>query len=306
MKIMKMHNAKYLIREGFHNLWTNRTMTLASVAVLISCLLLTGAAMLFSQNMGTAMKKLEGSNSITVYLDEDMPVLEAVQVGETLRSIENVKDCSYVSKDEALESMMELLGDDGTVLQGLSGDDNFLPDSYDISMKDLTKYDETIKEIKAVDGVSQITDYSDVADKLTRIDNLVATAGMWIVLLLGIVSLFIIANTIRVTMFSRRMEISIMKSVGATNWFVRLPVCGRRCHDWADCRYLGQRPLILDVSPDGRRYYRDFVVLYPGGIVTVSRALYPGVCCWPGWPLALWGSMISIGPVPESGRREQH
>ena len=67
MKIMKMHNAKYLIREGFHNLWTNRTMTLASVAVLISCLLLTGAAMLFSQNMGTAMKKLEGSNSITVY-----------------------------------------------------------------------------------------------------------------------------------------------------------------------------------------------------------------------------------------------
>ncbi|HIW15479.1 MAG TPA: permease-like cell division protein FtsX [Firmicutes bacterium] len=220
---MKMHNAKYLIREGFHNLWTNRTMTLASVAVLISCLLLTGAAMLFSQNMGTAMKKLEGSNSITVYLDEDMPVLEAVQVGETLRSIENVKDCSYVSKDEALESMMELLGDDGTVLQGLSGDDNFLPDSYDISMKDLTKYDETIKEIKAVDGVSQITDYSDVADKLTRIDNLVATAGMWIVLLLGIVSLFIIANTIRVTMFSRRMEISIMKSVGATNWFVRLP-----------------------------------------------------------------------------------
>lgn len=223
MRVMKMHNAKYLIREGLHNLWTNRTMTLASVAVLISCLLLTGAAMLFSQNMGSAMKKLEDSNSITVYLDEDMPVLEAVQVGETLRSIENVKECEYVSKDEALESMMELLGDDGTVLEGLAGDDNFLPDSYDISMKDLTKYDETIKEIKAVEGVSQITDYSDVADKLTRIDNLVATAGMWIVLLLGLVSLFIIANTIRVTMFSRRMEISIMKSVGATNWFVRWP-----------------------------------------------------------------------------------
>ena len=220
---MKWHNVKYLTREGFHNLWTNRTMTLASVAVLISCLLLTGAAMLFSQNMGGMMKSLEGSNSITVYLEEDMPVLEAVQMGERLRSIENVKDCTYVSKDEALESMMELLGDDGTVLEGLSGDDNFLPDSYDISMKDLSLYDETIEEISALEGVDQITDYSDVADKLNRISNLVSTAGFWIVLLLSIVSLFIIANTIRVTMFSRRMEISIMKSVGATNWFVRLP-----------------------------------------------------------------------------------
>ena len=261
--------------------------------------------MLFSQNMGTAMKKLEGSNSITVYLDEDMPVLEAVQVGETLRSIENVKDCSYVSKDEALESMMELLGDDGTVLQGLSGDDNFLPDSYDISMKDLTKYDETIKEIKAVDGVSQITDYSDVADKLTRIDNLVATAGMWIVLLLGIVSLFIIANTIRVTMFLAP-DGNQHYEIGRGHQLVcPVAVCGRRCHDWADCRYLGQRPLILDVSPDGRRYYRDFVVLYPGGIVTVSRALYPGVCAGRD---GLWrfGQYDFDRTVPESGRREQH
>lgn len=220
---MKLYNFRYLLKEGFRNLKGNRTMTIASVAVLVSCLILTGAAMLFSLNIGVAMESIEGNNSITVYLREDMPTLESVQVGEQLRKIDNIAECEFVSKDEALESMMELLGDDGTVLEGLTGSENFLPDAYDISMVDLTKYDQTIADIKAVEGVDHITDYSDIADKLTDLDNLVTMVGFWVVLLLGIVSLFIIANTIRVTMYSRRMEISIMKSVGATNWFVRWP-----------------------------------------------------------------------------------
>lgn len=220
---MKLYNFRYLLKEGLRNLKGNRTMTIASVAVLVSCLILTGAAMLFSLNIGVAMESIEGNNSITVYLQEDMPTLESVQVGEKLRAIDNIEECEFVSKDEALESMMDLLGDDGTVLEGLTGSENFLPDAYDISMKDLTKYDQTIADIKAVEGVDHITDYSDIANKLTDLDNLVTMVGFWVVLLLGVVSLFIIANTVRVTMYSRRMEISIMKSVGATNWFVRWP-----------------------------------------------------------------------------------
>lgn len=220
---MKLYNFTYLLKEGLRNLKGNRTMTIASVAVLVSCLILTGAATLFSSSISLAMEAIEGNNNITVYLKEDMPTLESVQVGEELRRLDNIETCEFVPKDEALESMMELLGDDGTVLEGLSGSDNFLPDAYDISMTDLTKYDETIAAIQQVEGVDQITDYSDIANKLTSLDNLVSMVGFWIVLLLGIVSLFIIANTIRVTMYSRRMEISIMKSVGATNWFVRWP-----------------------------------------------------------------------------------
>ncbi len=220
---MKLYNIGYLLKEGLRNLKSNRTMTIASVAVLVSCLILTGAATLFSMNIGQAMELIEGNNSITVYLKEDMPTLESVQVGEELRKVDNVATCEFVPKDEALESMMELLGDDGTVLEGLTGSENFLPDAYDISMTDLTKYDETIANIKKVEGVDHITDYSDIAEKLNSLDSLVNMVGFWVVLLLGIVSLFIIANTIRVTMYSRRMEISIMKSVGATNWFVRWP-----------------------------------------------------------------------------------
>ena len=116
-----------------------------------------------------------------------------------------------------------MLGDDGTVLEGLLGDENFLPDAFQISMKDLNLCDETAAQIKAINGVDEIIDYSDIAEQLTDLDNLVTSAGFWIVLILSLVSLFIISNTIRVTMFSRRLEISIMKSVGATNWFVRVP-----------------------------------------------------------------------------------
>ena len=116
-----------------------------------------------------------------------------------------------------------MLGDNGTVLEGLMGDDNFLPDSYRISLADLEQYDDTAAQISAIDGVERIIDYSEIADQLTELDEMVTNVCFWIILLLGVVSLFIIANTIRVALFSRRLEISIMKSVGATNWFVRVP-----------------------------------------------------------------------------------
>ncbi len=220
---MRLSNLRYLLKEGAKNIWTNRTMSIASIAVLVSCLLLTGAAILLSMNIDSAMASVEGSNSIKVYCEQGLPTLKSVQVGEEIMKLDNVKSCELVLKDEAVEEMMDSLGDNGTVLESLLGDENFLPDAYRISMEDLSKYDETAASILAIDGVDQIIDYKDVAEKLTDLDNMVSTAGMWIVLLLSLVSLFIISNTIRVAMFSRRLQISIMKSVGATNWFVRLP-----------------------------------------------------------------------------------
>lgn len=211
------------MKEGIKSLWKNRTMSIASVAVLISCLLLTGIAVLLSLNMEETMKSIEGNNSITVFLDDGVPQITAVQIGEKIRSMENISSCEFVAKDDALASIMEELGDDGTVLNGLSGEDNFLPDAFHISMVDLSQYDATVEEILSMENVSHITDYSDIADKLNNLDNLLTYCSIGIVIILGIVSLFIIANTVKVTMFSRRMEISIMKSVGATNWFVRVP-----------------------------------------------------------------------------------
>ena len=220
---MKFSSLGYLLKEGAKNIWSNRTMSFASVGVLVSCLLLTGAAVLFSMNIDSAMESVEGSNSITVYCTQGLPTLKAVQVGEQIKNLDNISECELVPKDQAVEEMLEMLGDNGTVLEGLMGDDNFLPDSYRISMTDLSLYDETVAQITSIEGVEKIIDYSDIANQLTQLDDMVTTVCFWIILLLGVVSLFIISNTIRVALFSRRLEISIMKSVGATNWFVRVP-----------------------------------------------------------------------------------
>ena len=220
---MKLSSLGYLLKEGARNIWSNRTMSFASVGVLVSCLLLTGAAVLFSMNIDSAMQSVEGSNSITVYCTQGLPTLKAVQVGEQIKNLENISECELVPKDQAVEEMLDMLGDNGTVLQGLMGEDNFLPDAYRISLTDLSKYEETAAQITAIEGVEKIIDYSDIANQLTQLDDMVTTVCFWITLLLGVVSLFIIANTIRVALFSRRVEISIMKSVGATNWFVRVP-----------------------------------------------------------------------------------
>ena len=220
---MKIHNIGYLFKEGIKNLWKNRTMSIASIGVLISCLLLTGCAVLISMNLTSMMSSIEGNNSVTIYLNEGLPSLSAIEVGEQIRSIENISECSFVPKDDALADMMERLGDDGTILNGLDGDDNFLPDAYTISMYDLSLYDDTMNQIQAIEGVDRYTDYSHIATMLSNIDLIVRVASLAIIVILGIVSLFIISNTVKVTMFSRRTEISIMKSVGATNVFVRIP-----------------------------------------------------------------------------------
>ena len=207
---MKANSFWYLLKEGIKNIWNNRTMSFASVGVLISCLLLTGAAVIFSYNINCAMKTIEGNYSI--------------RVGEEIKKLDNIDNCKFIPKDDAIQRYMDILGDkDGTMLQGMTGKENPLPDAFEVSFKDLSQYKDTSERIKKISGVESINDYSDVAEKLTHLDRLVTTVGFWIILLLSLVSLFIISNTIRVTMFSRRVEISIMKSVGATNWFIRIP-----------------------------------------------------------------------------------
>ncbi|NLJ30902.1 MAG: ABC transporter permease [Clostridiales bacterium] len=221
---MKLRSLRYLGREGIKNIWSNRTMSFASVGVLVSCLLMTGAAVLFSMNINAGMKTIEGNNSVRVYMKQGLPTLSAVKAGEEIKKLDNVASCEFVPKDEAIKQYMNMLGDkDGTMLAGMTGKDNPLPDAYKVSFKDLSQYKKTAEQIKKISGVDTINDYSDIANKLTNLDRIVTTAGSWIILLLSLVSLFIISNTIRVTMFSRRLEISIMKSVGATDWFVRVP-----------------------------------------------------------------------------------
>ena len=161
------------------------------------------------------------SNETTVYLKDSVSELEAVYIGKDIEKIDNVSSVRFYSKDDAFETYREELGDE--LFERISEESNPLPDSYIVAMDDLSLYEDTVKKIQAVDGVDTISNRSEIAKKLTDISNLVNMICIWVVIALIIISLFIIANTIRATMYSRRFEISIMKSVGATNGFVRLP-----------------------------------------------------------------------------------
>lgn len=220
---MSLHSIGYLFREGLKSLWKNHTMSIASIGVLIACLLMTGIAGLLSLNISATMQSVEGSNVITVYLASDVPALTAVRIGEDIRKIDNIADCNFIPKDQGLSDVMGNIGGSGELLESFVGDDNPLPDAYEISLVDLSLYDETISAVTAIDGVDSISDYSHIADLLSSLDRVVRYAGIGIVAILAVVSLFIISNTVKVTIFSRRMEINIMKSVGATNGFVRVP-----------------------------------------------------------------------------------
>ena len=216
----RLSTVLYLLKEGTKNIWNNRSMSLASIGILISCLLLTGAAVLISFNVKDVIKSIGDKNVVYVYLDDDISTLEAISLGQEIKKIPNITDCSFYPKDEAIEQYRESLGE---IFDEMTGKSNPLPNAYHISIEDLSKYDETVAKIQAVEGVNKTSNRREVAEKLTDLDRLATSAGIWIVIILGLISLFIISNTIRMTMYSRRFEISIMKSVGATDLFVRIP-----------------------------------------------------------------------------------
>ncbi len=210
----------YLVKEGIKNVWANRIMSIASVCVLVSCLVLTGAATLFSINVSQMVDQVGQNNETTVYVTDGYSDLEVAYVGRALEKLDNITSVTFYSKEDAFQQYKDQLGEE---LFARIEEINPLPDSYIVVMDDLSKYDETVAEIQSIDGVDSIRDRRAFAEKMTNISNMVNIIAIGVVLVLVIISLFIIANTIRATMYSRRYEISIMKSVGATNAFVRMP-----------------------------------------------------------------------------------
>lgn len=218
---MKGASLKYLTKEGFRNVWVNRLMSLASVSVLMACLVIIGLGAMIFFNINALLDTVESQNVIMVYF-EDGTTDEQLENAETqIKSMENIQQCTFVSKEEAFEEYMTSKGEDAVLFEGL--DENPMPDGYRVVVKDISKFSATVDELWQIENVESIRENSDIADKLVDIRQAVTIVIAGMVALLFIVSLFIISNTIRITMFSRKLEISIMKAVGATNWFIRWP-----------------------------------------------------------------------------------
>ena len=212
----------YLVKQGFKNLWNNRLMSLASVGVLVSCMLLIGAAALLSVNVSSIVDAVEDQSEAVVYLDENLDSASVENVRAGIISSGKVSTILFISKEDALFSMMESLGDDGILFEAYQKDNN-LPDSFRITFTDVSDLKDTVYYLESIEGVYSVSALTEVAEVITGIKNMAYIGGTIIIGLLIAVSLMIIGNTIKITVFSRRREVNIMKYVGATNGFIRLP-----------------------------------------------------------------------------------
>jgi cell division transport system permease protein len=218
---MKGASVGYLTREGFRNIWVNRLLSLATIVVLISCLVIVGSGALIFLNISSVLDLIEDQNVVMVYIEDaaDETAIDTLKV--QLLALDNVDDVQFVSREEAFERQKAAYGDKASLLDGLTAD--ILPNAYKVTVKDIESFDSTVGTIKQLDNVLQIHENSELAGKLASIRNAVSYISLGVIAILFFVSMFIVANTIRITIFNRRLEISIMKAVGATNSFIRWP-----------------------------------------------------------------------------------
>ena len=214
---------KYLTKEGFRNVWTNRMMSLASIAVLMSCLVLIGSAAMIFLNIDSLLGKIEEENVIMVYIENATTDEEITDMENEIYALGNVKEVEFVSKESAWEEQLATMEKAQAEFFTEISSDIPLPDAYKVTVISLDEFDKTVNGLEGLDNVDTIRENKDLAQKLVSIRHGITVIAIVIVAVLFAISLFIISNTIRLTVYSRRLEISIMKSVGATNSFVRFP-----------------------------------------------------------------------------------
>ena len=214
---------RYLIKEGFHNTWTNRMMSVASICVLLSCLLLIGSASMIFLNIDSLVQKIENENVIMVYIDDEATDADIDELGIELQNLSNVQKIEFVAKEDAWAEQIATMDEAQAEFFTEQTDEIPLPDAYKVTVKDLEQFTTTVKQIKKLNHIDTVRQNTDLAKKLAKISNGISIISIVIIAVLFVISLFIISNTIKLTVYSRRLEISIMKSVGATNSFVQLP-----------------------------------------------------------------------------------
>ena len=219
---MKWSSFQYLTKQGLHNLRANRLMSLASIGVLTACLLLTGIAGLFSANVNSLVEYLGDQNETVVYLDQGLSDEELASVDQTLRSMPGLAAVTYVSQEEVLETYKGYMSEYADLFNDFEEDNPFHA-NYRVVLEDLNQLDEMIAQLEQIDGVYSVSGPTQLSSVFLTIQRAVTYAGWALVAVLALVSVVVISNTIRLTVFARRKEINIMKYVGATNGFIRWP-----------------------------------------------------------------------------------
>ncbi len=224
---MRISTIGYSAGQGIKNIGRNRMFSIASIATMTACIFLFGLFFSIVMNFNYIVKNVETNVSITVFFDEGLDQASMDSIGELISSREEVTDCIYVSADEAWESFSEkyFQGNEDAAEGFKNNQDNPLANSahYEVYVDQIEDQDALVEYIEGLDGVRMVNQSQQASDTLSTINTLIATISVIVILILLAVSIFLISNTVAVGISVRREEIGIMKLIGATNTFVRLP-----------------------------------------------------------------------------------
>ncbi|HCP95550.1 MAG TPA: cell division protein FtsX [Anaerovibrio sp.] len=219
---MSINTVEYFIREVIHSLRRNNWMSVASIGTVAVSLFIFGMFLMLVMNMNKMVDAMESQVQIKVYLEDDFSRDDARDLEVDLKKMQGVEKVTFVPKEEAMEKFKERLGDQKTLLDALD-ETNPLPDSFEVMVVQPEMVKTAAENIEKFEGVDSAKYGQDVMEHLFDITRLIRIFGFALMMVLALATLFIISNTIRLTVFARRKEIAIMKYVGATDWFIRWP-----------------------------------------------------------------------------------
>ncbi len=213
----------YLIGEGFRNVFKNKKSTIASLVIMCATMFIFGIFYIVGENVNYITEAVEQQQGMRVFVYDDATEEAVTQLGNKIRNLEYVNKVTYVSKEEGLEEVKRMFKERKDLLSTYEGEENPFKASYVVTLTDLNQVDEVQKQIEGSEGVAEIVIRSDTIQALLKIADGVKVVTITILVILIFISIFIITNTIKLTVHARRKEISIMKYVGATNGFIRWP-----------------------------------------------------------------------------------
>ncbi len=219
---MRYNVIGYIISEGFKSVIKQKKMTSASIVIMCATMFMFGMFFLIGENINFIMKQVESQQGMKVVIKEDLSEDKIEELGNKIRQVDGVNKATFNSKEDALATVKTWLGTHQDLITGYD-EDNPFPASYFVTLTDLTKNKDVQDQIKSLDGVEEITSNNDTISNLASVANGIQIVTIILLLLLVIISIFIISYTIKLTVYARRREISIMKYVGATNGFIRGP-----------------------------------------------------------------------------------
>lgn len=217
---MRLNNIGYLLKEGFKGIFTHGFMSFAAVCVTVACLVIVGSFSILAYNLDIMVEDLNKTSEILVYVDSSLSDADARSIGTKINTLDNILQSTFVSRQEALEDFIDDHQGD-SAFSGVQAED--LRHRFVVVLEDNTLMQQTDTQLKQIPGVADTSAAYELAEGFSTIQNVIHIVSIAVIAILLVVSLLIISNTVKLAMYDRKDEIAIMKMVGATNAFIRLP-----------------------------------------------------------------------------------